>query len=402
MSSILDLCRTPFTADILRRMSRVLDEQPAAIGRAVAGAAPAILTGVLDMASTPAGADRVRTMVRDTRSLGSMRDNLGSVLADGSATEEVMRRGLRLVSTLFGNRADAITEALARYSGMRSGAATSLLSLVAPIIASVLDRQAGADGLGFSGVMGLLRTQRSTIAGAVPTRLASALGFRAERSGPHGESPRVERPATLRLWPFLVVGAGVFALLAVLGRPRVLEMATRGAPVQPARTTPAAAAPPVGAPEPAAQSPAAFVKEPQPTAADAPNTVQQIAELLAGNSTAEVPRRFVLGDLGFQSGSAKLTQDSQETVDALARVLKANPAVEIVLEGHTDDTGSDAGNKALSTARAAAIEDGLVEAGVPSERIMVAGYGADRPATSNDTEEGRARNRRTEVVVVSR
>jgi outer membrane protein OmpA-like peptidoglycan-associated protein len=419
MSSILDLCRAPFTSDALRRVSGALDEGPAVIDKAVAGAAPAILIGVLDTASTPAGMDRVRAMIRDTRSLGAMLDNPGSLLRDRSATEEVMRRGLRVVSTLFGNRADGITEALAGYAGMRSGAASSLLSLVAPIILSLLDRRAGAAGLDFSGVMGLLRAQRSTIAGAVPTGLATALGFRDERSGQGTDArsaqrgrpvragraarPRERRPATPRLWPFLVAGAGVLALLAVLGRPRTLEVATGPASVQQARTTHAVAAPSVGpASEPAAQWPAASVKESPPPTSDAPDTVQQIAVFLAGDSSVEVPRRFVLGDLSFQSGSATLTQESQETVDALAKVLRANPTVEIALEGHTDNTGSAAANKALSTARAAAIEDGLVGAGVPGQRIMVAGYGPDRPVASNDTEEGRARNRRTEVVVVNR
>ena len=419
MSSILDLCRAPFTSDVLRRVSGALDEGPAVIGKAVAGAAPAILIGVLDTASTPAGMDRVRAMIRDTRSLGLTLDNPGGLLRDRSAIEEVMRRGLRVVSPLFGSRADGITQALAGYAGMRSKAAPGLLSLVAPIILSVLDRWAGAAGLDFSGVMGLLRAQRSTIAGAVPTGLATALGFRDERSrqGTDARSaqrrrpvragraarPREQRPAMPRLWPFLVAGAGVSALLGVLGRPRTLELATGGGPVQQARTTHAAEAPPVGpAPEPAVQWPAASGKESPPPGSDAPDTVQQIAAFLAGDSSAEVPRRFVLGDLSFQSGSATLTQESQETMDALAKVLKANPTVEIALEGHTDNTGSAAANKVLSTARAAAIEDGLVGAGVPGERITVAGYGRDRPVASNDTEEGRARNRRTEVVVVNR
>jgi OmpA-OmpF porin, OOP family len=408
MSSILDLCRAPFTSDVLRRVSGALDEGSAVIGKAVAGAAPAVLIGVLDTASTPAGMDRVRRMMRDTRSLDAMPDNLGSLLRDRSAIGEVMRRGLRVVSTLFGNRADRITEALGGYAGMRSGAASSLLSLVAPIILSLLDRRAGTAGLDFSGVMGLLRAQRSSIAGAVPTALATALGFRDERSGQGTDARSAQRRRPVRAgrtaWPFLVAGAGVLALLTVLGRPRTLEVATDGAWMQPARTTHAAAAPSVGPdPEPAAQWPAASMKEsPRPPRSDAPDTVQQMAVFLTGDSSVEEPRRFVLGDLSFQSGSATLTQESQETVDALAKVLRANPTVEIALEGHTDNTGSAAANKALSTARAAAIEDGLVGAGVPGERIMVAGYGPDRPVASNDTEEGRARNRRTEVVVVNR
>jgi outer membrane protein OmpA-like peptidoglycan-associated protein len=401
MSSILDLCRAPFTAEVLRRVGGLLDERPAVIARAVAGAAPAVLIGVLDTASTPVGTERVRAMLRDTRSLDAMLDNLGRVLQDESATEELMREGLRLVSGLFGRRTDGITQRLAEHSGIRSGVASSLLGLLTPIIMSVLARLAAADPGGFSGLMGRLRAQRSTISGAIPGRLASALGFGGDRSRSPVAVHRERRASPSRLWPFLVSGVGVSALLVVLGLPRTLEIAT-APPVQPARST-AAAAPPAGpVPEPASQAPAALLKASPQSPAEAPDAVQQIAAFLAGDSTAEVPRRFVLGDFSFQSGSAKLSEESQETVDALAKVLQANPTVEIALEGHTDDTGSAPANQALSTARATAIEDGLVGAGVPRERIMAAGYGPDRPVASNETEEGRARNRRTEVVVVNR
>jgi len=124
------------------------------------------------------------------------------------------------------------------------------------------------------------------------------------------------------------------------------------------------------------------------------------AAALPGAWVPEDRRRFVLGDFSFESGSARLTEESAETLDALATVLRANPTVQIALEGHTDSTGNAAANQVLSAARATAIQDGLVQAGVPRERITAAGYGPHRPVASNDTEDGRARNRRTEVVVV--
>ena len=418
MVPIVDLCRVPFTPEVLRRVSAVLDERPAAIARAVAGAAPAILTGVLDTASTPAGMDRVRAMVRESRSMGGRLDDLGGLLEDRSEGDAVMRGGLRLASTLFGNRLDGITEALAGHSGLRSGAASSLLSLVVSIIMSVLARLAASDGVGFAGLMGQLRAQRSTVAGAIPRGVATALGFGDEGRGPRmpsGRAPRSgraarprerrrpgrpEQPGLRSLRPFLVAGAGALVLVAVLGHPRTLEIVTGGAGVLPAHTTDEAAATVRPAPEPAAGSPVAFVKESPRSAREAPDALQHAAALLRGASVPEDPRRFVLGDFSFESGSARLTEESAETLDALATVLRANPTVEIALEGHTDSTGDAAANQVLSAARASAIEDGFVQAGVPRERITAAGYGPHRPVASNDTEDGRARNRRTEVVVV--
>jgi outer membrane protein OmpA-like peptidoglycan-associated protein len=82
--------------------------------------------------------------------------------------------------------------------------------------------------------------------------------------------------------------------------------------------------------------------------------------------------------------------------------MKCYPTMQVQLEGHTDSTGDAAANKQLSVGRANAIRDLLVAAGVDTSRITTAGHGADKPIASNDTDEGRAKNRRTELVVVKK
>ena len=115
-----------------------------------------------------------------------------------------------------------------------------------------------------------------------------------------------------------------------------------------------------------------------------------------------VPRRFVFEDLNFETGSTKLTPESRATVDTLVMVLKAYPAVRVALEGYTDNTGDPAANRKLSLDRADAVKDLMVNGGIPESRITSAGFGQDRPIAPNDTEQGRARNRRLELVVVKR
>ena len=107
-------------------------------------------------------------------------------------------------------------------------------------------------------------------------------------------------------------------------------------------------------------------------------------------------------DLHFESGSARLTPEGQRTATALLAVLKAYPSVNVVLEGHTDATGDATANKALSLQRAEAVKQMLVTGGVAADRIEAQGYGQDRPVAENNSDAGRALNRRLELVVTQR
>jgi outer membrane protein OmpA-like peptidoglycan-associated protein len=120
------------------------------------------------------------------------------------------------------------------------------------------------------------------------------------------------------------------------------------------------------------------------------------------DSTQPVPKTFVFDHLNFDTGSTQLTADSTSTVNNLAQVLKAYPNEQIQLSGHTDNTGAADANQALSLDRANAIKAMLVGQGVAAERISAQGFGQDRPIASNDSEEGRARNRRTELTVTGK
>ncbi len=115
-----------------------------------------------------------------------------------------------------------------------------------------------------------------------------------------------------------------------------------------------------------------------------------------------MPKRFVFDHLNFESASTALTPESRPTVDSVAAILKAYPAVAVALEGHTDASGDAEANKKLSLDRAAAVKDLLVAGGVADSRITTSGFGMEKPIAPNDTEDGRARNRRLELVVEKR
>jgi OOP family OmpA-OmpF porin len=112
--------------------------------------------------------------------------------------------------------------------------------------------------------------------------------------------------------------------------------------------------------------------------------------------------RAVLADLDFASGAAALTGDDYPSLAALAAWLAANPEATIALVGHTDASGSLAANISVSERRASAVAQVLVDRyGVDGDRITARGVGFLAPRATNQTDEGRRKNRRVEAVVTS-
>jgi len=110
-----------------------------------------------------------------------------------------------------------------------------------------------------------------------------------------------------------------------------------------------------------------------------------------------VKKKIVLRGVHFDYDKSDIRPDSRPILDEAASVLRENPEVRVSIEGHTDSRGSDEYNRELSYRRANAVYRYLVAAGIAPERLEVIGYGESRPVASNDTEAGRAQNRRVEL-----
>jgi outer membrane protein OmpA-like peptidoglycan-associated protein len=126
----------------------------------------------------------------------------------------------------------------------------------------------------------------------------------------------------------------------------------------------------------------------------------KLAQFLADANDKAASRTLLCDHLNFEPASAKITPESGQTVKNLAVILKAYPAVNIRLDGYTDNEGAQEANKKLSQGRVEAIRDSLVAYGIDSKRIETAGWGEEKPIASNGTAEGRAQNRRLEITVL--
>jgi OOP family OmpA-OmpF porin len=110
-------------------------------------------------------------------------------------------------------------------------------------------------------------------------------------------------------------------------------------------------------------------------------------------------KKIVLRGVNFDFDKANIRSDAEPILDAAASSLQAEQPVSIGVEGHTDSTGSDDYNQGLSIRRATAVRDYLEKKGIDAARMTIEGYGETKPVASNDTEEGRAQNRRVELRV---
>ena len=107
---------------------------------------------------------------------------------------------------------------------------------------------------------------------------------------------------------------------------------------------------------------------------------------------------FIALYINFDFGKADLKPEGERIVDEIAKMLKGNPSLRIRIEGHTDNVGSPSANKSLSESRAGSVMSAVVSRGIDARRLAAAGFGSERPVADNRTEEGRAKNRRVELV----
>ncbi|MCP1328039.1 OmpA family protein, partial [Halomonas sp. 707D4] len=109
------------------------------------------------------------------------------------------------------------------------------------------------------------------------------------------------------------------------------------------------------------------------------------------------PESVVLQNVNFEFDSAQLTPGAQQVLNGVAERLVNNPDVRVSIEGHTDSVGSAEYNRNLSQRRAESVASYLAQRGVPASDMRSIGYGEERPIATNETDEGRAQNRRVEL-----
>ena len=138
--------------------------------------------------------------------------------------------------------------------------------------------------------------------------------------------------------------------------------------------------------------------EPEP---EPPPKVVTTAVVPAAKAVLRDDKIEILEKVQFETGSADILEESFALLDEVADILEKNPGVtKVRVEGHTDSKGSKRFNKRLSQKRANAVRDYLVDKGIDKSRFKAKGFGQAKPIADNDTDEGRAENRRVEFNIL--
>ncbi len=407
--SLLGMVRSCLTPDAVHKAASYVGESESSTGKALLGGTASVLSGLTNMVSTSEGANDLGRLIRDG-GYGSATGEDSSLFRGGGFTQNMLSAGTGLLGTIFGGKSSSVAQLLAKSSGVGGASATKLLSLCAPLVLGALGKRVASQELDSSGLATALLDEKADITAAAPSGLSLLLSggpvavpavskaLHLEHSpvpelAAHSPVPELAAPEarrrSLRWLPLLLLGLGVTGLLAWL---------LRGRSVQPAAGDVASGGVSV------AKNAIARVDLPGGGSVSVPqgSIDYELARFLADPSAQDLPKTFVFDHLNFESAGTQLTPDSVATVDNLARVLNAYPTAAVQLVGHADNTGSSDANQQLSLDRANAIKGMLVNQGVIETRISTTGLGESRPLASNDTEEGRASNRRTELTVTSK
>ena len=382
-TNLIDTVKDYLTPEIMQKISSIIGETPGAAQKGMDSVIPALLAGVSDLSSSADGASQLSNLIDKATNNGNLLSNLPGQLSGGTTTQTLLNTGSGILSALFGNRLDSVISALTSALGIGSGSVSSLMKIAAPLILSILAKERTARGMGTAGLASLLAEQKGSITRLLPAGLASVLGTGSgtlrQAAGVNtnfDESRTHDKPW---LWPALGLVALAVLAYAFWGRHTGIN------------------------PESVKQGLASVTQMTLPGGkvlnVKQGSVYYNLAGFLASPTDTAAPKSFIFENLNFEFGSAKLTPESVSTLNDLVEILKAYPSVQVKLEGYTDNVGDATDNKKLSLARAEATKEIIVTSGIDTQRITTAGFGEERPIASNDTEEGRAQNRRLELVV---
>jgi outer membrane protein OmpA-like peptidoglycan-associated protein len=394
MATLIQTVMDALTPDILAKLASLSGESSASAGKGIGAAVAALFAGAARQSSTPGGAGALLGLVTQATANGNPLDNVGSQIGDDALRATALGQGQSLASSLLGGNTGGVSDAVAAHAGVKPSSAASMLALAAPLVLGALGRAAGPDPTS-AGLQSLLASERTGILAALPAGLSSLLGF----GGGTAAAVSAAAPSgggLMRYLPWLLA-----ALAALL----LLVFGMRGCNTKVEAPEIAAPAAPAVPSLPVIETPSL----PQVTLTLPGGGALSVAEGSIGygvtrflESKEPAPKTFVFDNLNFDTASNQLTPESQSTVDALTAILKAYPSVVARIAGYTDNRGDPAANRALSDRRAATVAQAIIAGGVDAGRLTAAGMGEASPIADNATENGRAKNRRTELTIVKK
>ena len=394
MAGILDSLMGMMGPQVVGPLASQLGESTETVQRGLQTGSAAMLAGLAAKVGQPGFLSQIFGLITNpantSGALSGITSNLGS-LASGASGSPLGSLGSQFLSSIFGPNMSTVTDTIGRSTGLASSKVGSLLSMAAPLVLGVLGQQVRQNNLSAGDFGNTLKAEASSFQRFLPAGLGSLLG--GASSAVAAAPAKVAAAGNRWLWPLIVAVLLILGLIWFFNRSK--EPVSNA--VQNAANTATSAASALGD----------FFKTKLPNGVEL-NIPQfgiesKLINFLNDSSKpVDTTTWFNFDRLLFDTGKATLQPSSQEQLNNVAAILKAYPNVHIKLGGYTDNTGDAAANLALSDARAKNVMDSLVAAGIDPSRLESKGYGDQYPVGDNNTEEGRALNRRIALLVTQK
>ncbi len=412
--NLLDFVKSQMGSSVVTKAAKLLGEKEAATQKAMEVLLPSVLGGMVNQATTLSGADNLLGMINKSGYDEGILTSLHTLLGEGSETQKLLKSGGNIAHTLFGHKLSPINNWVATYAGLKTGSASSLMHLAVPLMVGAVSKNMDSSRTA-SSLVSLLGGQIPFLKAALPSELITVLGLtqlkldnettnstqRHVSDTPKPLSSTDEIPLLKRIWPWLVLlVSGLIGLYS-------LHLYKTSLPDVPITTVPKDSANTALAPLPTSPIPTTTSTEKVLTLTDNELTVKtgSFLDLLYTTITdanADLSKPLVFENVSFAKYKTDLTDSSKILLDDLVQVLKAYPSVLVKINGYTDSRGDASENKQLSRGRAASVKSYLSSNGIDSDRLTSEGLGQANPIADNESEAGRAKNRRIEVVVMKK
>lgn len=400
-TNLVDILKGYVTPDVISKASSMLGESESGVYKGISVAIPSLLSGMIHKSNDSSTMESVMNLINENSSnSGSVLLNLPSLLT-GYGNSTALDSGSKLMALLFKNKQSDTTDIIARTSGIKESSAASLLGMAAPLLLSYFAKS----GMTLSSLRNMLTSQKENILSAAPSGLNLGFGNAKDHDirGKIHEVKKAETSSAKWLVPLLLVGAGLFTLFFFSkGCNRKEASPTVATETVDTITTET---------EEVAEEPKDALgnffkfKLPNGIELNAPEFgIENKLNTWLMDKTKVVDKTswFNFDRLLFDTGKATLRPESQEQLKNMVEILKAYPAVELKIGGYTDNVGDPTFNLKLSGDRAKSVMNEMIKMGIAKNRLESEGYGEQFPVASNDTEEGKAQNRRIAVRVTKK
>ncbi len=400
-SNLIELFNNTVGEILAKQASGILGESAESTTTGVKFIVPSLLGIMIQKGNTEAGAEELMIYLTENNIDGSILSNVASSLQGGIETEKLMYQGAGNLRYLLDDKFSPIVDIISGASGLKTSSATSLLKLAAPLVLGIIGKHIREKGLDAKGLKTLLADQSDSVRQSIPPGVGKLLGMDAistEYAPPTppkiiSPSSHNEKTTFSKLLPWIILGLASLALFYFVekgcgGTSETLEVKPEAIKDTVMMTPP--------------DEPVNDLKKYALPGGHALNVLpgsftSRLADFLASSETGE--KCLAFDKVDFESGSFKITADSDAQLEELATIMKAYPYLRISIEGHTDAEGDEGKNKSLSKERAKVIKSWLTEKSIEPGRIDTKGLGEENPVATNKTEMGRKKNRRVEVCV---